>query len=185
MPEELRAEALKNRDALISGTELIWRPFGNAKTVSALTFPRREGISFSFGPSSRLLHLSRYYRAQESRKRTQGGVEGYLAEAQNDSHGQLGLECAHRRSLWSRRFFSIYGYEYQQMGPTWPQFLERIHPEDRPQIEQSARMRPLERVARFQITFESFSERHHNHLHSVAHPVRDDSGEITEVVALS
>jgi len=39
VPEELRAEALKNRDRLSSGNKLSWRPFGNAKTVFALTLP--------------------------------------------------------------------------------------------------------------------------------------------------
>jgi len=50
-------EAVQNQDALIRGKELNWRPFGNGKTVFALTFPlwqrhfawlRADKRSFSF-----------------------------------------------------------------------------------------------------------------------------------------
>jgi PAS domain S-box-containing protein len=80
--------------------------------------------------------------------------------------------------------FSICDYEYQEMGVSWPQFLERVHPEDRPQIEQRARMEAsgkewLDSQIDFRIILPDGTVKH---LHSVAHPVRDDSGEITEVV---
>src|ERR1700730_11203486 len=80
--------------------------------------------------------------------------------------------------------FSICDYEYQEMGVSWPQFLERVHPEDRPQIEQRARMEAsgkewLDSQIDFRIILPDGTIKH---LHSVAHPVRDDSGEIAEVV---
>jgi PAS domain S-box-containing protein len=86
--------------------------------------------------------------------------------------------------FWSREIFNIYAYEYQETGPTWPQFLERIHPEDRPQIEQRARMEAsgkewLDSQIDFRIILPDGTIKH---LHSVAHPVKDGSGEITEVV---
>src|SRR5713101_7417684 len=70
------------------------------------------------------------------------------------------------------------------MGPTWPQLLERVHPEDRPQIEERARMEAsgkewLDSQIDFRIILPDGTIKH---LHSVAHPVRDDSGEIAEVV---
>src|ERR1700722_19399889 len=70
------------------------------------------------------------------------------------------------------------------MGATWPQFLERVHPEDRLQIEQSARMEAsgkewLDSQNDFRIILPNGTTKH---LHSVAHSVRDDSGEVTEVV---
>src|SRR6202041_386659 len=73
---------------------------------------------------------------------------------------------------------------YQEMGVTWPQFLERIHPEDRPQIEQSARMEAsgkewLDSQNDFRIILPDGTIKR---LHSVAHPVRDESGQVTEVV---
>jgi PAS domain S-box-containing protein len=86
--------------------------------------------------------------------------------------------------FWSQEIFRIYNYDPQEIGPTWPQFLERVHPEDRPQIEQRARMEASEKEwvdsqHDFRIVLPDGTIKH---LHSVAHPVRDGSGEITEVV---
>jgi PAS domain S-box-containing protein len=108
-----------------------------------------------------------------------------LAEAQKLTHtGSWAWNVRTGVLFWSREIFSIYDYEYQEMGPTWPQFLERIHPEDRPRIEQRARMEAsgkewLDSQDDFRIILPNGTIKH---LHSVAHPVRDDSGEITEVV---
>jgi PAS domain S-box-containing protein len=120
-------------------------------------------------------------RAEEALQRS----EGYLAEAQKLTHtGSWAWNVRTGVLFWSREIFSIYDYEYQEMGLTWPQFLERIHPEDRPQIEQSARMEAsgkewLDSHNDFRIILPDGTIKH---LHSVAHPIRDDSGEITEVV---
>src|SRR6202011_1023004 len=120
-------------------------------------------------------------RAEEALQRS----ERYLAEAQKLTHtGSWAWDVRTGVLFWSREIFSIYDFEYQEMGLTWPQFLERIHPEDRSQIEQSARMETsgkewLDSRNDFRIILADGTIKH---LHSVAHPVRDDSGEITEVV---
>ena len=120
-------------------------------------------------------------RAEEALQRS----EGYLAEAQRLTHtGSWAWNVRTDVLFWSREIFGIYDYEYQEMGPTWPQFLERIHPEDRPQIEQSAKMEAsgkewLDSENDFRIILPDGTIKH---LHSVAHPVRDDSGEVAEVV---
>src|SRR6202140_3461312 len=120
-------------------------------------------------------------RAEEALQRS----EGYLAEAQKLTHtGSWAWDVRTGVLFWSREIFSIYDYEYQERGVTWPQFLERIHPEDRPQIEQSAKMEAsgkewLDSENDFRIILPDGTIKH---LHSVAHPVRDDSGEVTEVV---
>jgi PAS domain S-box-containing protein len=120
-------------------------------------------------------------RAEQALRRS----EAYLAEAQKLTHtGSWAWNVRTGVRFWSREVFSIYDYEYQEMGPTWPQLLERVHPEDRPQIEERARMEAsakewLDSQIDFRIILPDGTIKH---LHSVAHPVRDDSGEITEVV---
>src|ERR1700719_1921919 len=120
-------------------------------------------------------------RAEEALKRS----EGYLAEAQKLTHtGSWAWDVRTGVLFWSREIFSIYDYEYQERGVTWPQFLERVHPEDRPQIEQSARMEAsgkewLDSQNDFRIILPNGAIKH---LHSVAHSVRDNSGEFTEVI---
>jgi PAS domain S-box-containing protein len=124
---------------------------------------------------------------EEIKQRTEAlrRSEGYLAEAQNLTHtGSWAWNVRTGVLFWSREIFRIYDYEYQETGITWPQFLERVHPEDRPQIEQSARMEAsgkewLDSQNDFRIILPNGTIKH---LHSVAHSVRDDSGEVTEVV---
>src|SRR5437773_3268148 len=185
IPEELHAEGLKNRDALISG-EIVeleairQRKDGVPLDVSVVA----RGISLGFG------HMVFYliYRDITERKKAERELrrsEGYLAEAQKLTHTGSWAWNVHTGVLfWSREIFDIYAYEYLETGPTWPQFLERIHPEDRPQIEQKARMEAsgkewLDSQIDFRIILPDGTIKH---LHSVAHPVRDDSGAITEVV---
>src|SRR3984893_8629020 len=186
MPEELHAEALKNRDRLISG---------NRVELEAIR-QRKDGVRFDVSVVARGIslgfdHLAVYliiYRDITERKKAERELRrsaGYLAEAQKLTHtGSWAWNVRTGVLFWSREIFSIYDYEYQEMGPTWPQFLERVHPEDRPQIEQSARMEASGKEWQdsqndFRIILPGGTVKH---LHSVAHPVRDDSGEVTEVV---
>src|SRR3984893_7069192 len=185
MPEEWHAEALKNMDRLISGNRVELetsrqRKDGVRFDVSVVA----RGISLGFDH----LAICLIYRDITERKKAERELrrsEGYLAEAQKLTHtGSWAWNVRTGVLFWSREIFSIYDFEYQEMGPTWPQFLERVHPEDRPQIEQSARMETsgkewLDSRNDFRIILPDGSIKH---LHSVAHPVRDDSGEITEVV---
>jgi len=185
VPEELRAEALKNRDRLSSGNRV------ELETIRQ----RKDGVRFDAsvvarGISLGLDHAAVYliYRDIAERKKAERELrrsEGYLAEAQKLTHtGSWAWNVRTGVLFWSREIFNIYAYEYLETGPTWPQFLERIHPEDRPQIEQRARMEAsgkewLDSQIDFRIILPDGTMKH---LHSVAHPVKDDSGEITEVV---
>ena len=185
VPEELRAESLKNRDRLISGNrvelETIRQRKGGVRfDVSVVA----KGISRGFEQVAVCL----IYRDITERKKAERELRrsaGYLTEAQKLTHtGSWAWNVRTGVLFWSREIFSIYDYEYQEMGPTWPQFLERIHPEDRPRIEQRARMEAsgkewLDSQNDFRIILPDGTIKH---LHSVSHPVRDDSGEIAEVV---
>jgi PAS domain S-box-containing protein len=120
-------------------------------------------------------------RAEEALRRS----ERYLAEAQRLSHtGSWAWNVRTGSLFWSQEIFRIYDYPFQETGPTWPQFLERVHPEDRPQIERRAKIEAsgkewVDPQNDFRLVLPDGTIKH---LHSVAHPVRDDSGEITEVV---
>jgi PAS domain S-box-containing protein len=185
VPEELRAEALKNRERLISGDRVELEAIRQRKDgvrfdVSVVA----KGISLGFDQVAICL-IYRDITEPKKAERELRRSEGYLAEAQKLTHtGSWAWNVRTGVLFWSREIFSIYDYEYQEMGLTWPQFLERIHPEDRPQIEQSARMEAsgkewLDSQNDFRIILPDGTIKH---LHSVAHPVRDESGEITEVV---
>ena len=111
--------------------------------------------------------------------------EGYLAEAQKLTHtGSWAWNVRTGVLFWSQEIFRIYNYQPQEMRPTWPQFFQRVHPEDRPQIEQKAKMETTQKdwvdsQADFRIVLPDGKIKR---LHTIAHPVMDESGEITEVV---
>src|SRR6267143_1071219 len=111
--------------------------------------------------------------------------EAYLAEAQRLTHtGSWAWNVRTGGLFWSQEIFRIYDYDPKKHAPTWPQFLERVHPEDRPEIEQRAKMETTQKEwvdseADFRIVLPDGTIKH---LHSIARPVMDESGEITEVV---
>jgi PAS domain S-box-containing protein len=119
-------------------------------------------------------------QAEEALRRS----ESYLAEAQRLTHtGSWAWNVRTGALFWSQEIFRIYDYEPQE-EVTWPKFLERVHPEDRARIERSAKMEAREKdwvdsQNDFRIVLRDGAIKH---LHSVANPVRDASGEIIEVV---
>ena len=111
--------------------------------------------------------------------------ESYLAEAQKLTHtGSWAWNVRSGALFWSQEIFRIYDFDPSTIGPTWEQFLQRVHPEDRPQIEQRAKMETTQKdwvdsQADFRVLLPNGTIKR---LHSIAHPVMDESGEITEVV---
>jgi len=186
VPEELRAEALNNRDRLSSG---------NRVELEAIR-QRKDGVRFDVSVVARGISLGfdhgavyLIYRDITERKKAERELrrsEGYLAEAQKLTHtGSWAWNVRTGVLFWSREIFSIYDYEYQEMGPTWPQFLERVHPEDRPVVEEIFRRAQLDKTdynASCRIILPDGSIKH---IYSVAHPVLNQSGELVEFVGTS
>ena len=110
--------------------------------------------------------------------------EFYLAEGQRLAHtGSWAWNVRTGALFWSEEIFRIYGYSPQETGPAWEQFLKRVHPEDRAQIEQRAKMEASGKEGTdshgdFRIVLPDGAIKY---LHSVAHPVMQ-SGEVTEVI---
>src|ERR1700756_3860368 len=119
-------------------------------------------------------------RAEEELRRS----EFYLSEGQRLAHtGSWAWNVRTDALFWSEEIFRIYGYSPQETCPTWEQFLNRVHPKDRPQIEQRAKMEAtgnewIDSHGDFRIVLPDGTIKY---LHSVAHPVTH-SGEVTEVI---
>ena len=111
--------------------------------------------------------------------------EGYLEEAQRLSRsGSWAWDVRTGAIFWSQEFFRIYECDPEKTKPSWSYILERVHPEDRQGVEQRAKMESTqkERVdseGDFRIVF---PDGRIKHLHSIAHQVINELGEITEVV---
>jgi PAS domain S-box-containing protein len=120
-------------------------------------------------------------QAEEKLRRS----EAYLAEGQRLAHtASWAWNVRTGDAFWSEEMFRILGYDPETTKPTLSQFLERVHPEDRPRIERRAKMEStalekLESEADYRVVLANGTIKH---LHSIARPVLSESGEVTEVV---
>ena len=124
----------------------------------------------------------------EDRKRAEGALrrsESYLAEAQKlTQSGSWAWNVHTQEVFWSQEMFRIFEYDPAKVKPTISHFIERVHAEDRPQIERRAIVESTQKEigdseGDFRIVLPTGGIKH---LHSIAHPVVNESGEITEVV---
>jgi len=157
----------------------IVRPNGEVRYIRCVGAPVLENQSLKKYVGSAIDVTEHELLTQELRRR-----EAYLTEAQRLSHtGSWAWSVRTGALFWSEEIYRIYGYNPQEVGPTWEQLLQRVHPKDRPQIEQRAKMEAtrnewIDSYGDFRIVLPDGTVKY---LHSVAHPVIQ-SGEVTEVI---
>jgi PAS domain S-box-containing protein len=111
--------------------------------------------------------------------------QAYLVEAQRLTQtGSWAWNVGTDKIFWSEEIFRIYEFDPVKMKPAWSLILDRVHPDDRASLEQRKRMESTqtewaESVGDFRIVAPGGKIKH---LHSIAHPVIDDSGQIREVI---
>ncbi len=161
-------------------TKRIVHPDGEVRYVRCVGVPLVDNKGLKKYVGSAIDVTEHELLTRELRRR-----EAYLAEAQRLSHtGSWAWNLRAGTLFWSEEIYRIYGFSPQETGPTWEQFLERVHPDDRAQIEQRAtiettRKEWIDSHGDFRIVLPGGAVKH---LHSVAHPARDGSGEITEII---
>jgi PAS domain S-box-containing protein len=117
-------------------------------------------------------------RAEEALRRS----EAYLAEAQRLSHTGSWAFNATETLYWSEENFRIWGFDPQPAPPRRETAVQRLHPEDRDRVFESARKAVFERRdydVEFRIVLPDGTVRH---VHGLGHPVFDANGELVEVV---
>ena len=123
--------------------------------------------------------LTERRRAEEELRRS----EAYLAEGQRISHtGSWGWNVATGELFWSQEHFRIFGFDSETTKPSYPMFLEKIHPKDRPLVEQTVDRAVRERSdleIDYQIVLTDGSTKY---LQSLGHPVIRESGDLVEFI---
>jgi len=110
--------------------------------------------------------------------------EGYLAEAERLARsGSWAWDVRTRDVFWSQGMFRILQYEPEKIKPTLLDFFARVHPEDRVRIEERSKLESTEndRIdpgSDYRVVLPDGAIKH---FHSIAHPVVNGSGEVTEV----
>jgi formate hydrogenlyase transcriptional activator len=180
---ESMAEIIKQiltNDTPFDATKRIVRPDGEVRHIRCVGVPLVDHQNLKKYVGSAIDVTEHELLTRDLHRR-----EAYLAEAQRLSHtGSWAWNVRTGALFWSPEIFRIYGYSPQETGPAWQQFLERVHPEDRAQIVQRAKIETtrkewVDSVGDFRIVLPDGTIKH---LHSVAHPAKDSSDEITEII---
>jgi len=136
-------------------------------------YPTKEGLSV-------------YWRDITERKREEEQLrrsEACLVDAQRLSHtGSWAWNVSTGALFWSQEHFRICGLDPEGVTPSYPAALACIHPEDRSVVQQA-----LERAVRDRREFDQECrivrpDGMLRHIRSVANPVFDAAGELTEYV---
>jgi PAS domain S-box-containing protein len=107
--------------------------------------------------------------------------EAYLAAGQRLSHtGSWAWNVFSGELFWSQETFRIFGFDPERVIPSVETFLQRIHPEDRPRIEQRIKEAPREPrnyAEDYRVVLPDGSTKY---IHDVVYPVTNEAGQVIE-----
>jgi PAS domain S-box-containing protein len=176
--QETVDQAARDRKAFDFEHRLLL-PDGSVKHVRVVGHPSTNDESGNFEFVGAVTDITDRKRAEGALRRS----EGYLAQAQNlTQSGSWALNMKTGARFWSQETFRIFGCDPEKVKPTWSDILERVHPEDRPAIVEKAKTEATVKEDsdfNFRIVLPDGTIKH---IHSISHPVVDESGEITEIV---
>src|SRR6202007_2454612 len=179
---DFMADTVKRMCAECSGCDVkkrIVRPNGEQRYIRCVGIPVVEGeiLKGFLGTAMDITEQELLTRELERR-------QAHLAEAQRLTHtGSWTINVRTDEHFWSEEIFRIYEFD-PKLEPAWSLIRDRVHPDDRASLDQRKKME-------FTQTGWSDSEAdlrivlpdgRIKHLHTIAHPVMDASGQIVEVI---
>ncbi len=186
VPEELRADAFHYRNRLSSGNRVELETIRQRKDgvrFDVSVVARGSSLGFDRGP----VYL--IYRDITERKKVERKLrrsEATLLESQRLVHMcSWAYNPSSGMMTFSPEVKRIYDIELDQ--GTWSAdfFRDRLHPEDRPVVLEIVRRAHLDKTD-YDISYRTvLPDGSIKHIHSVGHPVVNESGELVEVVGTS
>jgi PAS domain S-box-containing protein len=118
-------------------------------------------------------------KAEEALRRS----EAYLAEGQRLSHaGSWARNVTTGDIFCSEESFRIFGFDPEKTSMTLALFLNLVHPEDRPALEETIQ-KAIRDVSHYETDFRIIREDGTiRHLHTLGHPVTNAAGSLVEFV---
>src|SRR6266849_8044878 len=157
----------------------IVRPDGELRYIRCVGIPVVEGEVLKGFLGTAMDITEQELLTQESERR-----QAYLAEAQRITHtGSWAINVRTDEHFWSEEIFRIYEFD-PKLKPAWSLIRDRVHPDDRASLDRRRKMEftPTgwtDSEADLRIVV---SDGRIKHLHTIAHPVMDASGQIVEVI---
>ncbi|PYX40562.1 MAG: hypothetical protein DMG83_26445 [Acidobacteria bacterium] len=180
---DFMAGTIKKMHAERSGCDVkkrIVRRDGELRYIRCVGIPVLEGEVLKGFLGTAIDITEQELMTHESERR-----QAYLAEAQRLTHtGSWAWNVGADELFWSEEIFRIYEVDPVKVKPAWSLILDRVHPDDRASLEQRRKMESTqtewaESEAEFRIVVPGGKIKH---LHSIAHPVMDVSGQVIEVI---
>ncbi len=179
---DFMAETVKRMCKQGSGCDAkkrIIRPDGAVRHIRCVGIPVLDN-----GVLKRFLGTAMDVTEQELLTQELERRQAYLAEAQRLTHtGSWAINVRTDEHFWSEEIFRIYEFD-PKLKPAWSLIRDRVHPDDRASLDRRRKME-------FTQTGWTDSEAdlriivpdgRIKHLHTIAHPVMDASGQIVEVI---
>jgi PAS domain S-box-containing protein len=179
------ADTIKRMNAERSGcdvTKRIVRPDGEQRYIRWVGIPVVEGEVLKGFLGTAIDVTEQELLTQELERR-----QAHLTEAQKLSHtGSWAWRLADRKTVHlSEEFYRIYGFDPAERAPTWEEYLERVHPEDRLTWKGFTERAIVEKVdydQEFRILLPSGMVKW---IHTVGHPVLSDTGVLEQFIGSS
>jgi len=170
---------IKRREQVIHYKTVRRRKDGSEIDVSLTVLPLMDKSGEVIGASKIARDITERKRAEEKLRRS----EACLAEGQRLSHTGSWAWNVHTGDLfWSQEQFRIFGLDPEKVKPTYEMAFEMVHPEDRSTLRRDFEKAVNEQrdfEANYRITRPDGTIRH---MHSLCHPVFNESGALTEYV---
>ncbi len=177
--EEQILGRIKRREQVIHYETVRRRKDGSEIDVSLTVLPVLDKSGKVIGASKIARDITERKRAEEKLRRS----EACLAEGQRLSHTGSWAWNVHTGELfWSQEQFRIFGLDPEKVKPSYEMAFEMVHPEERSILRRDFEkavneLRDFE--ANYRITRTDGTIRH---MHSVSHPVFNESGALIEYV---
>jgi PAS domain S-box-containing protein len=153
-------------------------PSGTAKHVQAIRHPVLNDAGNVVKLVGTVIDITERKRAEEALRHS----EAYLAEAQKLTHtGSVAWRVTTNQIIhWSDECFRLFGFEPQRGLPSWEEWAQRVHPEDRDKRRQRIEQAVSQRTG-YELDYRIIlPDKRLRHIHSVAHPVLNPAGEVVE-----
>ncbi len=160
-------------------TKRIVRPDGGQRYVRCVGIPVVDGEVLKGFLGTAIDVTEQELLTHELERR-----QAHLAEAQRLTHtGSWTINVRTDEHFWSEEIFRIYEFD-SKLKPTWSLVRDRVHPDDRASLDQRKKMEFTQTgwtdsEADLRIVL---PDGRIKHLHTIAHPVRDASGQIIEII---
>jgi PAS domain S-box-containing protein len=158
-------------------------PDGRIKHLHTIAHPVMDASGHVIEVIGTTMDVTERKRIEDSLRRS----ESHLAEAQKLTHtASWAWRVPNRNAVEvSEEFYRIYGFDPVEGAPTWEEYLERVHPEDRLKWKDTTERAIGEKADydhEFRILLPNGKVRW---IHTVGHPVLSNAGDLEQFVGSS